>query len=240
MWSIGISILTKSLCKRIKRGKKRKTTKHTKSLCRSLRPSAGLSCSSGLDCSWWAHPERARPVLLIWDRELLSNSQNKWLLFNSYCFMTYYLMTVESFLFVDGIVYSFQILVDKTEDSYAFFWYLLSPFLVRRKLKFAKVGDFRRESLKIVFIFRNFRDTWLSYLAKYSDFNYWTLIEDPLGTVLSLGYREQHAEQDGCCPCPGGAHILLVQQITDSRCRDGDRLLCWRNIGWSWTWPGDV
>lgn len=30
-------------------------------------------------------------------------------------------MTVESFLFVDGIVYSFQILVDKTEDSYAFF-----------------------------------------------------------------------------------------------------------------------
>lgn len=87
-------------------------------------------------------------------------------------------MSVESFLFVNGIIYLFQILVDKTEDSYAlenqtcdpavedsyaFFWYLLSPFLMRRKLKFPKFGDFRRESLKIVFIFRNFRDTWLSY-----------------------------------------------------------------------------
>ena len=33
--------------------------------------------------------------------------------------MTYYLMSVESFLFVNGIIYLFQILVDKTEDSYA-------------------------------------------------------------------------------------------------------------------------
>ena len=43
---------------------------------------------------------------------------------------------------------------------------------MRRKLKFLKFSDFRRESLKIVFIFRNFRDTWLSYRAKYSAFNY--------------------------------------------------------------------
>lgn len=46
-----------------------------------------------------------------------------------------------------------------------------------------------------------------------------------------LGHWEQRGEQDGCCPCPRGAYILLVQQIPNSKCCDGYRRLWWRIPG---------